>query len=636
NVTTNDGQTRTQVYSLDGQLLYGVMQSGASAQTERYVYLGGKAIAQTNSAGGTTYLHTDALGSVVATVGNASAQVSYSCASGWTLSGNTCSQSTTTTVAATVSGYGCPSGYTLSGSTCSKTTTTSSAATATYSCPSGWTLSGTNCTTNNNSPATPVYACPSGWTLSGSTCSGTTSSAASINWDCKGHGSLQPYASSPSGYYCAVYTVSTTMYNNPKLDYRGEVCADKAESWGLAWVGQRANGTSYVDCLIGPVNGGYYCPSGQTLSGSSCIAPATQAASVIGYTCSAGTVSGSNCVTVSTAAASVSYSCPSGQTLSGTSCIASSTASTPGMPIYSCATGYTLLGTNCTQQGTATTAATASFSCPGGGALSSSTCLGVLKRTRYEAYGNTAAGEVRKGLGFTGHVNDSDTGLVYMQQRYYDPIAARFMSVDPIVTDANTGGGFNLYEYAQSNPYRYTDPDGREEQAATTTTKVMVTGSNIPATIVTNNATGNVVSTTNAGISPTTIVGGRPLTGSGHHVVPNQTVKALGITSPAALEVFDSPEARIPVENHNGARPSSNTVSHDEYNRLATREGREFMNANKIDPAKMSGEQAKAMLHHFKTGADPQIRQFNQVQFSRALQQAIQKAWYRAPIKAEE
>ena len=50
-----------------------------------------------------------------------------------------------------------------------------------------------------------------------------------------------------------------------------------------------------------------------------------------------------------------------------------------------------------------------------------------------------------------------------MQQRYYDPVAGRFLSVDPIVTDANTGSGFNIYEYAKSNPYRYTDPDGRAE-----------------------------------------------------------------------------------------------------------------------------------------------------------------------------
>ena len=48
-----------------------------------------------------------------------------------------------------------------------------------------------------------------------------------------------------------------------------------------------------------------------------------------------------------------------------------------------------------------------------------------------------------------------------MQQRYYDPLAARFMSVDPVTTDANTGGMFNRYVYGNNNPYRFTDPDGR-------------------------------------------------------------------------------------------------------------------------------------------------------------------------------
>ena len=49
-----------------------------------------------------------------------------------------------------------------------------------------------------------------------------------------------------------------------------------------------------------------------------------------------------------------------------------------------------------------------------------------------------------------------------MQQRYYDPVAGRFLSVDPIVTDANTGKGFGLYTYVENNPYAKTDPDGRE------------------------------------------------------------------------------------------------------------------------------------------------------------------------------
>ncbi|MEN9867129.1 MAG: hypothetical protein RL748_2719, partial [Pseudomonadota bacterium] len=82
-------------------------------------------------------------------------------------------------------------------------------------------------------------------------------------------------------------------------------------------------------------------------------------------------------------------------------------------------------------------------------------------RTRYEPYGATAAGAVPT-IGFTGHVHDANTGLVYMQQRYYDPFAGRFLSTDPVLTDANTGASFNRYVYANNNPLRFIDPDGRQ------------------------------------------------------------------------------------------------------------------------------------------------------------------------------
>lgn len=36
------------------------------------------------------------------------------------------------------------------------------------------------------------------------------------------------------------------------------------------------------------------------------------------------------------------------------------------------------------------------------------------------------------------------------------------MSIDPVTTDANTGGSFNRYAYANNSPYKYIDPDGRE------------------------------------------------------------------------------------------------------------------------------------------------------------------------------
>jgi RHS repeat-associated protein len=90
----------------------------------------------------------------------------------------------------------------------------------------------------------------------------------------------------------------------------------------------------------------------------------------------------------------------------------------------------------------------------------------VTSRTRYEPSGATAAGTNPTGIGFTGHVNDADTSLVYMQQRYYDPIAGRFLSVDPVTTNAKDGSYFNRYVYAANNPYKFKDPDGRAFETA--------------------------------------------------------------------------------------------------------------------------------------------------------------------------
>jgi RHS repeat-associated protein len=49
-------------------------------------------------------------------------------------------------------------------------------------------------------------------------------------------------------------------------------------------------------------------------------------------------------------------------------------------------------------------------------------------------------------------------------QRYYDQTLGRFLSVDPVTADANTGAMFNRYKYAANNPYRFVDPDGRQEK----------------------------------------------------------------------------------------------------------------------------------------------------------------------------
>lgn len=55
--------------------------------------------------------------------------------------------------------------------------------------------------------------------------------------------------------------------------------------------------------------------------------------------------------------------------------------------------------------------------------------------------------------------------VALMQQRYYDPQIGRFLSVDPVAAREN-GDNFNRYAYAANNPYRFTDPDGRQEMSA--------------------------------------------------------------------------------------------------------------------------------------------------------------------------
>jgi RHS repeat-associated protein len=84
-------------------------------------------------------------------------------------------------------------------------------------------------------------------------------------------------------------------------------------------------------------------------------------------------------------------------------------------------------------------------------------------RERLTAYGEPADGTWQAGPGFTGHQMDATSKLVYMQQRYYDPVSGRFFSTDPLVA-SSTGGNFNRYWYGNNNPYKFVDPDGRESR----------------------------------------------------------------------------------------------------------------------------------------------------------------------------
>ena len=63
---------------------------------------------------------------------------------------------------------------------------------------------------------------------------------------------------------------------------------------------------------------------------------------------------------------------------------------------------------------------------------------------------------------------DNQTGLSYMGARYYDPVIGRFMGVDPVGFQENNIHSFNRYAYANNNPYKFVDPDGRQARSVLT------------------------------------------------------------------------------------------------------------------------------------------------------------------------
>lgn len=58
-------------------------------------------------------------------------------------------------------------------------------------------------------------------------------------------------------------------------------------------------------------------------------------------------------------------------------------------------------------------------------------------------------------LRYRGYYYDTETGLYYLNARYYDPEVGRFISADETLD-----GGYNLFEYCENNPVKYHDKTG--------------------------------------------------------------------------------------------------------------------------------------------------------------------------------
>jgi RHS repeat-associated protein len=63
-------------------------------------------------------------------------------------------------------------------------------------------------------------------------------------------------------------------------------------------------------------------------------------------------------------------------------------------------------------------------------------------------------------LGYTGHEQADEVGIVHMNGRIYDPRLGRFLQADPFVQAPRDSQSFNRYSYVFNNPMAYTDPSG--------------------------------------------------------------------------------------------------------------------------------------------------------------------------------
>ena len=98
----------------------------------------------------------------------------------------------------------------------------------------------------------------------------------------------------------------------------------------------------------------------------------------------------------------------------------------------------------------------------------------VVAKYSYDAWGINyvydAEGKMNASDSFIGNINpfryrgyyyDRETGLYYLQTRYYDPTAGRFINADSAdYLDPESINGLNLYAYCGNNPVMNVDPSG--------------------------------------------------------------------------------------------------------------------------------------------------------------------------------
>ena len=114
----------------------------------------------------------------------------------------------------------------------------------------------------------------------------------------------------------------------------------------------------------------------------------------------------------------------------------------------------------------------------------------VVMTYDYDAFGvvTEATGTITNSYMFCGYMYDEETGLYYLNARYYDPVVARFMSADTYLGQQTDPLSLNRYTYCSNEPIKYRDPTGHWQEGDQYLTAAQQ-GAIAAATIAYNNAT---------------------------------------------------------------------------------------------------------------------------------------------------
>ena len=98
----------------------------------------------------------------------------------------------------------------------------------------------------------------------------------------------------------------------------------------------------------------------------------------------------------------------------------------------------------------------------------------IVVQYTYDAWGNIlTTGTLANTLGtlnpltYRAYVYDQETGLYYLQSRYYNPEIGRFINADALVATGQGLLGNNMFAYCNNNPINYVDADGETADVLT-------------------------------------------------------------------------------------------------------------------------------------------------------------------------